>query len=250
VWRELQHIPITQSAAANGNGTMATRMSLRRTPAALLERDLSGSGIRLDENGNPDYRLNPLLSDLPAHLRMMDRAGIDAAVLSCGLGFDQPDIGICRGINDSMHKAELDWPGRFIGLAHVPALDGPAAADELRRCAAEFGFPGVVIASEIQGRMLDDEAFRPFWRAAAALDFYVFIHPLPKVIAWRAMDADDLGRMLGWEFSLIVAAVRLVNCGLLDELPALRIQLAHFLPASVTSFRVPAIALIVDREER
>jgi predicted TIM-barrel fold metal-dependent hydrolase len=198
------------------------------TPAALLERDLSGSGIRLDENGNPDYRLNPLLSDLPAHLRMMDRAGIDAAVLSCGLGFDQPDLAICRSINNGIRQAELDYPGRFMGLAHVPALDSPAAADELRRCAAEFGFPGAVIASEIQGRMLDDDALRPFWRAAAALDLYVFIHPLPKVIAWRAMDADDLGRMLGWEFSLIVAAVRLVNCGLLDELPALRIQLAHF----------------------
>ena len=42
------------------------------------------------------------------------------------------------------------------------------------------------------------------------------------------MDADDLGRMLGWEFSLMTAAVRLINCGLLDELPSLRIQFSHF----------------------
>jgi hypothetical protein len=42
------------------------------------------------------------------------------------------------------------------------------------------------------------------------------------------MDADDLGRMLGWEFSLMTAAVRLINSGLLDELPALRIQFSHF----------------------
>jgi hypothetical protein len=32
------------------------------------------------------------------------------------------------------------------------------------------------------------------------------------------MDADDLWRILGWEFSLMVATVRLINSGLLDEL--------------------------------
>ena len=35
------------------------------------------------------------------------------------------------------------------------------------------------------------------------------------------MDADDLWRMLGWEFSLMVATVRLINSGLLDKLPSL-----------------------------
>jgi hypothetical protein len=42
------------------------------------------------------------------------------------------------------------------------------------------------------------------------------------------MNADDLGRMLGWQFSLMVAAVRMINCGLLDELPALNVQFSHF----------------------
>ena len=42
------------------------------------------------------------------------------------------------------------------------------------------------------------------------------------------MGADDLGRMLGWEFSLMVATVRLINSGLLDELTSLNIQISHF----------------------
>jgi hypothetical protein len=42
------------------------------------------------------------------------------------------------------------------------------------------------------------------------------------------MDADDLGRMLGWEFSLMTATVRVINSGLLDELPTLKIQFSHF----------------------
>ena len=94
-----------------------------------------GGNLRLDENGNPNYRFNPLLADLSAHVRMMDKAGIDVAVLSCGSGFDQPNVATCRLINDRMHQAEQDHPGRFIGLAHVPALNSRQARAELKRCA-------------------------------------------------------------------------------------------------------------------
>jgi len=198
------------------------------TPPELQKTPTSSVSARLDEDGNPSYLQNPLLADLPAHIRMMDLAGIDAAVLSCGSGFDQSDIAVCRLINDRMAQAERDFPGRFIGLAHVPALDPNKAAAELRRCAVELKFPGVVIASELQGEALDSEALRPFWKAVADLDLYVFVHPLAAVIRWKHMNADDLGRMLGWEFSLMTATVRLINSGVLDALPTLRIQFAHF----------------------
>jgi len=69
------------------------------------------------------------------------------------------------------------------------------------------------------GQALDAESLLPFWRAAADLNLYVFIHPLPQVIGWAHMNADDLGRMLGWQFSLMVAAVRLINSGLLTSCP-------------------------------
>jgi predicted TIM-barrel fold metal-dependent hydrolase len=42
------------------------------------------------------------------------------------------------------------------------------------------------------------------------------------------MNADDLGRTMGWEFSLMVCAVRLINSGLLDRFPTLKIQFSHF----------------------
>ena len=198
------------------------------TPPELMVSHPGTGALRLDEGGNPNYQFNSLLSDVPAHLRAMDYAGIDAAVLSCGSGFDQPDLRICRLINDRLSQIERDHPGRFFGLAHVPALDPVVVKDELRRCAVDLGFSGVVIASELQGQPLNSEQLRPFWKAAADLGLYVFIHPLPRVIAWAHMDADDLGRMLGWEFSLMVAAARIINCGLLDDLPSLKIRFAHF----------------------
>jgi predicted TIM-barrel fold metal-dependent hydrolase len=198
------------------------------TPPELFRGDVNAASVELDENGNPRYFANPLLTDPAAHVRVMDATGIDAMVLSCGVGFDQPDVGICRQINDRMHQAERDHPGRFIGLAHVPALKPVEAAAEMKRCAVEYGFPGIVIGSELQGLALDAEELRPFWKAAADHGLYVFVHPLAGVIRWQHMDADDLGRMLGWEFSLMVATVRLINGGVLDEFPSLKVHFSHF----------------------
>ena len=198
------------------------------TPPELMESGKGDGSLLLDETGVPNYRFNPLLADLSVHVRMMDKSGIDAAVLSCGSGFDQPKLTICRLINDRLHQAERDYRGRFIGLAHVPALDPREAGAELKRCAVELGFPGIAIASEVQGQPLDAPSLRPFWRAAADLGLYVFIHPPPQLIGWTYMDVDDLWRMLGWEFSLMVATVRLINSGLLDELPSLKIHVSHF----------------------
>ena len=103
------------------------------TPPELLKGERSAVSVRLYDNGNPNYLLNPLLADLAAHVRVMDRAGIDAGVLSCGAGFDQPDLATCRLINDRMRQAVLDHPGRFIALAHVPAINGAEAAAEIQR---------------------------------------------------------------------------------------------------------------------
>src|SRR3989440_9307527 len=80
------------------------------TPPELLKGERSAVTVRLDANGNPNYLLNPLLADLDTHVRVMDRAGIDAGVLSCGSGFDQPDLATCRLINDRMREAVKNYP--------------------------------------------------------------------------------------------------------------------------------------------
>jgi predicted TIM-barrel fold metal-dependent hydrolase len=198
------------------------------TPPQLMKGKKDQVSVGIDANGNPMHLLNPLLGDIDAHVRMMDVAGLDAAVLSSMVGFDQPDLGTCRIINDDMHGVEKKHAGRFIGLAHVPALKPKEMRAELKRCKVDLGFPGAVIASEMQGLALDADEMRPFWKACADLNLYVFIHPLPKLISWDKMYADDLGRMLGWEFSLMTACVRLINSGILDDFPALNVQFAHF----------------------
>ena len=91
------------------------------TPPQMLKGDPKSLTAQVDERGNPNYLLNPQLGDLNNHIKIMDHAGIDMGVLSCGVGFDQPDLKICRTINDRMAQAEKDHPGRFVGLAARPS---------------------------------------------------------------------------------------------------------------------------------
>ena len=74
------------------------------TPPQLLQGKKNEVSVGVDKNGNPMHLLNPLLGDIDAHVRMMDAAGIDAAVLSSMVGFDQPDLRICRTIKTFQPK--------------------------------------------------------------------------------------------------------------------------------------------------
>src|ERR1700692_95765 len=97
------------------------------TPPELLKGNADAVSVQVDQDGNPNYLLNPLLADLTSHIRVMDAAGIDASVLTCGSGFDQPDLATCRLINDRMRQAETDYPGRFTRVGQVTgALPGEA----------------------------------------------------------------------------------------------------------------------------
>lgn len=197
------------------------------TPRELIKEDPgTGKITRYDEQGVPSYSIHSLLWDLDEHIRMMDIAGIDAAVLSCAEGMCgtlETSI-VC---NDQALKAERDYPGRFIGIGHAHPLGGDDHFRELNRCVQELGFQGVVITSEMDGLGLDAPEFDPFWAECAGLGIYVFVHPALKLSYSGQYDAFDLARAVGREFSLVMATIRLINGGVLDRHPELRVQMAH-----------------------
>jgi predicted TIM-barrel fold metal-dependent hydrolase len=157
---------------------------------------------------------------------MMNVAGIDASVLTSGAGMCA-DLERSRFINNKTKQAERDYPGRFIGAAHVHPLGGSESLKELARCARELGFPGVVITSETNGLFLDAPEFDPFWAEVSRLGMYVFVHPALQLNFSQQFNADDMARSVGREFSLIMATIRLINCGVLDRYPNLTILMSH-----------------------
>ncbi len=197
------------------------------TPRELIKDD---PGDRLilayDENGAPSYTTHKLLFDMDAHVEMMDKAGIDLAVLSCAAGMSAP-TDRSRFINDKAKQFEKDYPKRFLGYAHANPLGGPEAFRELARCADELGFPGVTITSEQDGLYLDAPEFEPFWAECVKRGLFVFVHPALKLNESKQFNAFDLARSVGREFSLIMATIRLVNAGVFDRHPSLIVQMSH-----------------------
>jgi len=197
------------------------------TPRELIKQD---PGDRLvlnyDALGAPSYTVHALLYDLDEHVRMMDLAGIDAAWLTSAAGMCA-DLPTSRLVNDKAKRAERDYPGRFIGAAHAHPLGGAAALNELKRCRHELGFQGVTIASEFDGRFIDDPALEPFWDEVEKLGMFVFVHPALKLNAAQQFDGYDTARAVGREFSLIMATIRLINSGVFDGHPGLTVHMAH-----------------------
>jgi len=197
------------------------------TPRELIKDDPAGRLVlNYDALGAPSYTVHSLLYDLDEHVRMMDLAGIDAAWLTSATGMCA-DLDTSRLVNDKAKQAERDYPGRFIGAAHTHPLGDAAALKELARCRHELGFQGVTVTSEFDGKFIDDPALEPFWNEVGKLGMFVFVHPALKLNHAQQYDAYDTARAVGREFSLIMAAIRLINSGVFDRHPELTVHMAH-----------------------
>jgi predicted TIM-barrel fold metal-dependent hydrolase len=197
------------------------------TPRELIKDDPRDRLVlRYDALGAPSYTIHSLLYDLDEHVRMMDLAGIDAAWLTSAAGMCA-DLETSRLVNDKAKQAERDYPGRFIGAAHAHPLGGAASLNELARCRHELGFQGVTITSEFDGKFIDDPALEPFWHEVDRLGMFAFVHPALKLNHAQQFDAYDTARAVGREFSLIMAAIRLINSGVFDRHPRLTVHMAH-----------------------
>jgi predicted TIM-barrel fold metal-dependent hydrolase len=167
------------------------------------------------------------LFDMAAQIREMDRVGVDLAVLSCILGWEA-SLEDCRLINDASAKLQRESPKRFVGLAHLPPLEGAAAIGELERAVGELGLKGATISSQVNGLSLDAKEFQAFFERAARLGVTVFVHPALAPKGYDLLKDYMLPVILTREFDLGVAVTRLIAGGVLDRHPELKLVFAHF----------------------
>lgn len=167
------------------------------------------------------------LYDPEAQLRDMDEAGVDVSVLSCLLGWEAP-LEECRLINDDLSRLEERYPGRFVGLAQAPVLDGEEGLKELERAIRELGLPGVTITSQVKGVSLDSPRFYDFYARVSELDVPIFVHPVMVPKGYELIRDYDLARILGREVDLAVATTRIIAGGILERFPSLKFVIGHF----------------------
>ena len=169
----------------------------------------------------------------PRRLADMPAMGLAAQVVSpmpellsywLDLADAQPLI---RFLNE--HTAELCAPsgGRLLGLAAVPLQHVGSAIAELQHAVQTLGLVGVEIGSNVDGVVIGDARFEPFFDACVALDVPVFVHALKPTGADRLVGPAPLEQVLGYPSDVGLAAASMITGGLLLRQPALRIAFSH-----------------------
>lgn len=174
----------------------------------------------------PDQYAEP---NLEKRIEYLDQYGIDMQVLSTPLSSDysaEDGPELARMSNDGIAEVVRKYPRRFIGLASIPIRNRTKSLDELERAIHELGFKGVCIGANIEGIPLDSDYLWPFYKKVVELDIPIFVHPgFPP----GAGQMNDYGLIpiVGFEFELILAQVRIIYGGVLEEFPTLKFIFSH-----------------------
>jgi predicted TIM-barrel fold metal-dependent hydrolase len=157
-------------------------------------RGLPGGGMQISE-ANPRQKPRPdddLDFDVPMRAGMhdpeqrmpdMDLEGIDIAVLfppgsgeEWALDDAEFSAALCRTLNDARAEYASFAPERLKLVAKLPMMAPELAAEELERCVSEHGFVGMVTATHLRDKNLDDPSFDVVWRTAERLGVAVCTH--------------------------------------------------------------------------
>jgi len=186
----------------------------------------------------------PVLHDLDARLRMMDRfpgyqqvltLSLPAIEFLAGPG-ESPEL--ARIANDGMAEICARHPNRFPAfVASLPMNNMPAALEEMERAIRKLDAKGVQIFTNVNGRPLDDREFYPvFERMARTYDLPIWLHPtrganFPDYLTEKK-SKYEIWWVFGWPYETAAAMARIVFSKILERLPNLKI-ITHHLGAFV-----------------
>ena len=134
--------------------------------------------------------------------------------------------GSCREINSELGEMMRSFTQHFVGLGTVPMQDGRIAARELEQAMVQDGLKGVVIATSVNGKNLDDSDLLPFFEAAEGLGAVVFVHPADVAGADR-LAKYGLASWLGFPLEGAITIASLIFGGVLDRYPRLKLCFSH-----------------------
>jgi aminocarboxymuconate-semialdehyde decarboxylase len=208
--------------------------AIRQRPRDYQMR-IDGAGdqqrfVRDDQHSTP---LFAEFYDADAKVEGMDRKGIDISVISPTpfIFFywlaDDVAFAASRVINDGIARMAAARPDRLRGMATLPMQNADAAVAELERVVREYGFRAVELGCTVESRQLSEARFRPVLKRAQELGVFIFAHPHFVGGVKAPLDCYYLANLVGHPLDTVVMAAHLMFSGTLDELPGLKIVLAH-----------------------
>lgn len=163
----------------------------------------------------------------------MDSLGVDVHVLSPYSGFYNYHlpaavaIATSRDANDEISQMTRRWPQRFAGLGSLPMQDVKAAIDELERCVVQLGLKGAMINDHVNGKLLDEPDYLPFWQAAEQLGALILFHQGGGTTVRSRIGRYHLPNTIGNLADRAITFATLVMGGVMDACPDLKVCLSH-----------------------
>ncbi len=166
---------------------------------------------------------------LTATLDLMDRAGIDTALLSAAIPSEfaptPPQAAeLARLANDGLAQLVRDRPTRFGLLASIPRATPETAVAEIRHSYDDLHADGVLLMAHDGQTYLGDPSLAPMMAELNARDAVALVHP------FNLPGATDVGIppfAVDFLADTTRAAIQLVVSGTLDRYPRIRWILAH-----------------------
>ena len=218
--------------------------AMRSDPERYATRIDEQSGKRYLVRGKLRLELLPEFSMAEAKLEAMDRKGIEISVISPGPQVffynlkDEHGVEAARLVNDGIAAMVAAKPARLRGMATLPMQHPEAAIAEMERVAREYRFKGIELATLAPAGELADPKYRPLLRRAQELKLTVFAHP-NNIGASGRLDCYYLTNLIGNPLETTIMVANLMFSGALDQLPGLKLLLAHgggFAPYQVGRF--------------
>ncbi|MET9515744.1 amidohydrolase family protein [Streptomyces sp. NPDC002994] len=165
------------------------------------------------------------------HLELMDRNGIDTAVLSISspgvhFGDDAAARRLAREVNEAGARTVRSHPSRFGLFASLPLPDTDGALDEIAYAFDELDADGVVLETNSHGVYLGDKRLEPVFAELARRRATVFIHPTSPV-CWQESALGRPRPMVEFIFDTARAVIDLLFAGTLERHPGLEVIVPH-----------------------
>jgi predicted TIM-barrel fold metal-dependent hydrolase len=191
-------------------------------PPALFDRLAAQAGGRRIVTNEISLTLNPSRKDLEAHIKVMDDAGIEKAVLTDQVQVMGTDV--ARMLNDGIAEVERKYPQRFLGAIHLPVHEKGAAERELARGIEELGLRAVALLACHLDIQLDNPVMNPLFERIQRENLPIVIHPQSKPTGSETI--YNLDRCVFRPLETTQAIVR-VMASVLPRYPGLRFVMPH-----------------------
>lgn len=132
-----------------------------------------------------------------------------------------------RFMNAQIAEMVNQRPDSLYGLGMLPLQDPALAASEIVKLKQDFGLSGVEIGTNINGRVIGDPFFEPFFEAAESEGIVIFVHPLHPTGHDRIIGPKALEAVLSFPSETAFSIASLMTGGMLDKYPNLKLVFSH-----------------------